>query len=142
MTDVDTGPKPHVLEVKVRFHDCDGAGHANSVSYMAYLEAAREELLFDAGILEPSAGAGAIPITTAKVWVEYLSETSFGDVLEIRTRVVRLGDKSFELESEVVRKKDMKTAARCGCVLVRFDYALGTSVTLSPEERGALERYM
>jgi acyl-CoA thioester hydrolase len=142
MTDDDAGPGPHVHEVKVRFHQCDGAGHTNSVAYMAFLEAAREELLFGAGLLGPSAGAEAIPVTTAKVWVDYLSETSFGDELVIRTRVVRLGEKSIELESEVVRKEDMRTAARSGCVLVRFDYGRGASVAMSANERKALEKYM
>jgi len=132
---------PHLHTVRVRFADCDQAGHANTVAYMAYLEAAREEMLFATGMLKPTVDARELPIITAKVWIEYLGETFYGDELEIRTRVARLGTKSFELDHEVVRAGEEDVLTRGGCVLIRYDYGNKASTPLTGEEREGLGRY-
>jgi acyl-CoA thioester hydrolase len=133
---------PHRHRVKVRFHQCDHAGHTNNVAYMAFLEAAREELLYEVGMLEPSTELARLRFTTARVWIDYLAETYFGDVLDVLTRVSRTGNRSFELEHVIVRDGDGKTVAKGGCVLVCFDYTSRKAVPLTDKDRAGLRKFM
>ena len=141
MSESDASAKVHTHRMRVYFHHCDHAGHTNMVAYMAFLEAAREELLHELGLLEASIDPSKLRIITARVWIDYLAESSYHDELDIFTRVSRIGEKSFELGQEVARVKDGVTAAKAGCVLVSFDYEKNASVPLSQEDRRALERY-
>jgi acyl-CoA thioester hydrolase len=118
---------PHVRRERVRFRDCDSMGHVNNAVYSTYLEEARIDVVgsLDAFIL-------------ARVEIDFRAELRAGEEIETRTRVGRIGTKSFDLEHEIRAGERLVAEARS--VLVAYDYDVSASVPLSTELRERLER--
>lgn len=117
----------HVRRERVRFRDCDSMGHVNNAVYSTYLEEARIDVVgsLDAFIL-------------ARVEIDFRAELHAGEEIETRTRVGRIGTKSFDLEHEIRAGERLVAEARS--VLVAYDYDVSSSVPLSTELRERLER--
>ena len=118
---------PHVRRERVRFRDCDSMGHVNNAVYSTYLEEARIDVVgsLDAFIL-------------ARVELDFRAELHAGEEIETRTRVGRIGTKSFDLEHEI--RSGERLVAEAKSVLVAYDYEAGASVPLSPALHERLER--
>jgi acyl-CoA thioester hydrolase len=116
----DTRPSefPHVRRERVRFRDCDSMGHVNNAVYSTYLEEARIDVVgsLDAFIL-------------ARVEIDFRAELHAGEEIETRTRVGRIGTKSFDLEHEI--RSGERLVAEARSVLVAYDYEANASVPLS-----------
>jgi acyl-CoA thioester hydrolase len=117
----------HVRHERVRFRDCDSMGHVNNAVYSTYLEEARIDVV---GSLEA--------FILARVEIDFRAELHAGEEIETRTRVARIGTKSFDLEHEIRAGERLVAEARS--VLVAYDYDVGASVPLSTELRERLER--
>jgi acyl-CoA thioester hydrolase len=118
---------PHVRSERVRFRDCDSMGHVNNAVYSTYLEEARIDVV---GSLEA--------FILARVEIDFRAELRAGEEIQTRTRVARIGTKSFDLEHEIRAGERLVAEARS--VLVGYDYDVSASVPLSPELRARLER--
>jgi len=116
---------PHIHVERVRFSDCDPMGHANNAVFSTYLEQARIAVLGD-----------LVPFILARVEIDFRAELRAGEEVEIGTRCSRVGMKSFELEHEL--HADGRVVAEAKSVLVGYDYAAGTSVPLTDEQRRML----
>jgi acyl-CoA thioester hydrolase len=116
---------PHIHVERVRFSDCDPMGHANNAVFSTYLEQARIAVLGD-----------LVPFILARVEIDFRAELRSGDEVEIGTRCSRVGTKSFELEHEL--HADGRVVAEAKSGLVGYDYAAGTSVPLTDEQRRLL----
>ena len=118
---------PHVRRERVRFRDCDSMGHVNNAVYSTYLEEARIEVV---GSLEA--------FILARVEIDFRAELRAGEEIETRTRVGRIGTKSFELEHEI--RSGERLVAEAKSVLVAYDYGVSASVPLSSELLERLEQ--
>ena len=118
---------PHVRRERVRFRDCDAMGHVNNAVYSTYLEEARIDVV---GSLSA--------FILARVEIDFRAELHAGEEIETRTRVGRIGTKSFDLEHEIRAGERLVAEARS--VLVAYDYGVSASVPLSTELRERLER--
>ena len=118
---------PHVRHERVRFRDCDSMGHVNNAVYSTYLEEARIDVV---GSLSA--------FILARVEIDFRDELRAGEEIEVGTRVGRIGTKSFDLEHEI--RVDERLVAEAKSVLVAYDYELGSSIPLSAELLGRLER--
>ena len=116
---------PHIHVERVRFSDCDPMGQANNAVFSTYLEQARIAVLGD-----------LVPFILARVEIDFRAELRAGEEVEIGTRCSRVGMKSFELEHEL--HADGRVVAEAKSVLVGYDYAAGTSVPLTDEQRRML----
>jgi acyl-CoA thioester hydrolase len=116
---------PYIHRERVRFRDCDAMGHVNNAVYSTYLEQARMAVL---GALEP--------FILARVEIDFRAELRDGEQVEIRTRVSRIGTKSFEFEH--VMTADGRVVADAKSVLVGYAYEAGRSVPLTDELRRRL----
>ena len=118
---------PHVRRERVRFRDCDAMGHVNNAVYSTYLEEARIDVV---GSLSA--------FILARVEIDFRAELRAGEEIEVGSRVGRVGTKSFDLEHEI--RAGERLVAEAKSVLVAYDYELGSSVPLSDELLGRLER--
>jgi acyl-CoA thioester hydrolase len=116
---------PWIQREQVRFRDCDSMGHVNNAVYSTYLEQARIGILGD---LEP--------FILARVEIDFRAELRAGELVEVRSRCLRVGMKSFELEHELWAGDRLVADAKS--VLVGYDYEAGTSVPLTENQRRRL----
>ena len=129
-------------------------GHVNNAVYSTYLEEARIGFIGGIGDVAPPdrslgtdapaqparpdgrrrkrrLGGGLDAFILARVEIDFRSELSAGEEVEVRTRCSRIGTKSFELTHQV--SADGRVVADAKSVLVGYDYARGRSVPLSEE---------
>ena len=88
------------------------------------------------GAGSPGTGDGREPdIILARLEVDYLRQLRYrlGERLCVRSRVLRLGTKSFTVRQELVQ--DGEVAIRADAVLVLFDFATDTSRPLTDDQR-------
>lgn len=114
-------------QLVVRFRDCDAMGHVNNAVYLTYLEEARfahwRSLQNDATV------PGVI---LARVEVDYRRPAQFGDRLEIRIDLERIGNTSLTY-LYTIDNQDGERIADARSVLVSYDYSTGKPVAV-PEE--------
>ena len=126
----------HRLEV--RFRDCDPMGHVNNAVYLTYLEQARFAhwravwgFNFE-GLPENAPG-----VILARAEIDYRRPARYGDMLEVRISLDRIGRTSFSYTYEIVDQNDL-VVAEARSVQVMYDYAAGKPVPLSDEMRSKL----
>ena len=122
--------------LQVRFRDCDPMGHVNHAVYLTYLEQCR--FLFWRHVTGATAGPGA-GIIIARAEIDYRAPAVPGDVLEIGVNIGEVGRSSFTLTYEVDDTTTGRRVAEARTVLVTYDYAAGSSVTVPPAIRALLE---
>jgi acyl-CoA thioester hydrolase len=126
----------------VRFRDCDPLGHVNNAVYLTYLEQGRFTLWrAQLGFVARSAGdegPRGVGFILARVECDFRAQARYGDELEVRIRLERLGRTSFSYTYEVVDAPTDQVVLTATTVLVRYDYDTRRPVPLSDEIKARL----
>ena len=100
----------HRIRIRVYYEDTDAAGIVYHAAYLAFAERARTEMLrclgLDHGMLRARFG---LVFTVRRCLVDYRAPARLDDLLEIQTRLARLGGASLDLEQRVVREQQLLT---------------------------------
>lgn len=126
----------HTLDV--RFRDCDAMGHVNNAVYLTYLEQARFAYWRDVWGNDVEGLPGEKPgVILARAEIDYRRPATYGDVLEVRMGLERIGRTSFTYVYEVDDRQGRRVVdART--VLVAYDYASAAPVAISEQVRKKL----
>ncbi len=130
------------MPVRVRFAETDSNGHVNDLSFFHYLSDARNEYfqrLAEHG--DPQGRRNPYQFLTAHLGCTYKSQLSYGEVVDVRARMPRLGRSSAELECALVRRSDKVLAAIGRVVIVAWDRATGQAAPLRPAFRKAVAAF-
>jgi|ERR1700722_1314936 acyl-CoA thioester hydrolase len=120
--------------LSVRFRDCDAMGHVNHAVYFTYLEQCRLTFWREAtGTPSPHTR-----VIIAHAACDYRAPAHFGDELEVRLKVGRIGGSSFTLTYEIARVADERLIATGETVMVSYDYAAAAPVPLPDATRALL----
>lgn len=126
----------HRLEV--RFRDCDPMGHVNNAVYLTYLEQARfAHWRAVWGGSSEGTSETAPGVILARAEIDFRRPARYGDTLEVRISLDRIGRTSFSYTYEIIDQDD-RVVAEAKSVQVMFDYAAGRPVPLSEEMRSKL----
>jgi acyl-CoA thioester hydrolase len=138
-----TGPFSHHVTITVRFADTDAMGHVNNAVYLTYCEIARIQYWTDVTGEPIALGTeGAESLILAEARITYRAPAFHGEVVFVDTRATRIGRSSFTLEHRLtacVPDGEPRLVALSESILVRYDYASGRPVALSPEHIAAIE---
>jgi len=136
------GRFPFRVPVTPRFLETDTNGHVNDVSFFYYFSDARNQY-FDRLVRygDPQAKRNPFNFHTAHLSCNYKVQISYGDALEVRARVPRLGRTSAELEFALVRRRDKALCATGRAVIVGWDDARGATAPLRPAFRRAVAAF-
>ncbi|GAB2803505.1 thioesterase family protein [Halomonas shantousis] len=119
------------------FYDTDALGHINNTRLPAWFELARNDLF---RLFVPDLDLRRWPLILAKLEVEFLAELHYGQDVEIRTWLSRLGNSSFEVTQEAWQSG--RCAARGRTVMVHYDHQAGGAHPLSPALREVLSEHL
>lgn len=89
----------HWVRDTVRFSDQDETGHVNNVSYGYYVEAGRVGFKNDAMPPLPAGGRFIV----ARVAINYRREGHYPGVVDIGSRITRIGNRSFTLGTGIFK---------------------------------------
>ena len=127
-----------VTPIAVRFGDLDTLGHVNNVPYVSYLEEGRGRY-FDEVVGVPFEDLNTV---VADLHVEYRSEITRDQAVEVAVRVTELGTSSIPMEYEI-RASDPETeettiAATAETIQVNTDRETGEAAPIPEEWRNAI----
>ncbi|UJL45498.1 acyl-CoA thioesterase [Virgibacillus sp. NKC19-16] len=106
------------MDVKVRFGETDALGHINNTSYFMYMEETRLDFLQELGMEFSSENFSFILASTK---CDFIRQGYFGQILEINTKVVKIGRTSITLNTDMVDKESGNMIAKGEATVVYFD---------------------
>lgn len=133
-------PRCHRLPVRVYFEDTDAGGMVYHANYLQFAERARTEFLrtvgFDHQVLREHHG---VAIVVRSCWLECLVPARLDDLLDVRSRLRRLGGASLHFRQEVIRDADLVATLD---VRVAFVDLIGRPTRIPGEMRSAFARWL
>ena len=128
-----------MIDITVRGYHVDLYGHVNNARYLEFLEEARwafaEDTLNLAKWQEKGIGFSIVNIT-----INYRKPAFMGDILEIRTRLDKLGNASGTIRHEILRKDNGDMIADADVTFVMVDSKTNKAVPMKGEIRKMFER--
>jgi acyl-CoA thioester hydrolase len=98
----------HRIRLRVYYEHTDAAGIVYHAAYLEFAERARTEMLRCLGLDHTGLRARfGLAFTVRSCAIEYRAPARLDDLLEIETRVVRLGGASIDLEQRVLREAQL-----------------------------------
>lgn len=127
------------MPVQLRFNDVDVLGHVNNTVYLSFYDTGKAHY-FNA--VRPGRISWAhVDTVIANVECAYLSPILFGDRIEVYTRALAIGEKSFVLEQMLYETVTGTVKSVCRTVMVSFDPTTHKTVPLSAEWREGLTAF-
>jgi acyl-CoA thioester hydrolase len=99
------GAPRHRMAIRVYYEDTDAAGIVYHAAYLAFAERARTEMLRCLGLDHRTLHARfGVVFTVRRCLVNYRAPARLDDLLEVETRLARLGGASLDLEQRILRE--------------------------------------
>ncbi|MEX0759879.1 MAG: tol-pal system-associated acyl-CoA thioesterase [Tistlia sp.] len=130
----------HWLPLRVYYEDTDAAGIVYHANYLRFAERARSEFLRLAGIDQrPLYEDAGLAFAVRRASLDYRCPARLDDRLEVRSRLVRLGAASVDLEQRIVRGRQtlVTIMVKVACVAL----SSGRPSRLPAAVRDALEPF-
>jgi acyl-CoA thioester hydrolase len=123
--------------ISPRFSDTDALGHINNTKPPIWFEGAREPIFkFFTPELEPSKWQ----LIIAKIEVNYHGQLFFGEPIEIKTFVSRIGGSSFDVYQELWQHNEKCVSGTAS--MVHFDFITQKSIQLPEDIRDKLTLHL
>ena len=107
--------------VRVRWMECDAQGIVFNGAYLGYLEVAQAEYFRHLGFsIYTIAQRGYFDSAVVKATLEFKAPARVDDMLELHTRVSRIGNTSLTLEVEIYREGSDRLLSTIEAVYVGF----------------------
>jgi len=124
-------------QLSPRFSDTDALGHINNTMVPIWFEGARTPVF---KIFTPELNLSAWPLILAKIDVSFEAQMFYGDEMEVRTYISRIGGKSFDVFQELWQKE--KRVASGTAVMVHFDYQMQKSAEIPQAIKATLASHL
>lgn len=119
-----------------RFSETDVLGHINNTALPVWFEAARTPIF---KIFTPDLNPHQWKLIVAKVEVTFKGELFYGQQVEVKTAIEKVGNSSFVILQQAWQHGECCAEGRT--VMVRYDFANKTSQALSDREKAELAAY-
>lgn len=120
-------------EFKVRFCETDALAHVSNTVVVAWFETAREPIF---KIFNPTLDLKNWPLILASYKVDFLKQLYYGEPVEVRTYISRLGNSSFDTFQEVWQRGEK--CASGTTTMVNFDYKTNKANPINESQKAML----
>ena len=111
--------------IQTRWKDMDSFGHINNAVYLTYIEDARTTLFKRWNLKSQNKS-----IIVASLKIDYFTQIKHPSKLIIGSKISRIGNSSFDIQSAIFIDGLKKPAALSLVICVCYDYENGQSVTV------------
>lgn len=122
-----------VEKFNVRFYETDALAHVSNTVVAGWFESGREPVF---RLFSPQLDLQNWPLIIASYKIDFLAQIFYGQPVEIRTYISRIGGSSFDTYQEVWQEG--KRCASGTTTMVHFDYQQQKSVTIPAAIRDEL----
>ena len=91
------------MKIRVYYEDTDLGGIVYHTNYIKYCERARSEVFFSQGMMPHSGDKSGFVVRDMKA--SFLATSTLGDMLEVKTKVVKIKNSSIILLQEVWKEE-------------------------------------
>ena len=128
--------------LRVRWMECDAQGVVYFGAYMDYLEVAWSEYFRNLGFsVYRLAQKGYFDTAVVKTVTEYKAPARLDEMLELHTRVSRIGITSFTLNMEIYAQGSDRLLTTVEAVYVGFDAASGSTRPVPDDIRELVDHF-
>ena len=122
---------------------CDVLGHMTTRHYVAMFDDAAYHMLYEVfGWTGSSDDDNKIAWADVNHAIDYKSEVSAGDILEIEAKLTKIGNKSITIYYEMKNLGKNEVAASLQVISVLFDLELRESVKISEELKQLASKHL
>jgi len=143
-TATERGHFRHCAHYRVRYADIDSLRHVNNKAYLAYIEDARLDYLREVAGLDTQ----KLNLThvIVRIDIQFVSPMYLGDAADVYQRCTRIGNKSIDLESILIRRAGGVggteiVAARAVTTIANVDPATGQAVPVKETLARTIQEY-
>ena len=122
--------------IQPRFSDTDALGHINNTLVPIWFEGARDPVF---KLFMPELDTSAWRLILAKIDVEFHAQMFYGDKMEIRTYIARIGSSSFDVYQELWQNN--QKCASGTAVMVHFCYENQTALKIPQDVREIMQTH-
>ena len=119
----------HWTYLQTRWRDLDAMGHINHAAYLTFMENARLEFYDSLGFNSRNSGQ-VNGIILASMNVQYHQQVNHPSNLELGQRIVRVGNKSFDMITSIFIKENEFPVLSALFTLVAFNYKLNETIAV------------
>ncbi|WP_191599976.1 acyl-CoA thioesterase [Marinomonas algicola] len=129
----------HSTLIKVRGFHIDVFQHVNNARYLEFLEEGRWAFFddFDSNIDLIQQG---IAWAVVNINIDFKSEASFGDVLEVRSQFSKLGKRSITMKQTIINSRTQDIVVEADVTYVCFSKELKAAIPLPEAYRLRIEK--
>ena len=128
MTEERRNDYRHVMPLQIRFNDVDKFGHVNNTVYFQFYDTTKTDYI---ATVCKGVDWERLAIVVVKIEAEFVSQIKGNDHIAGRTRIVKIGNKSFHLEQDVIDS----------AVMVLYDLERQQTIPLPDEWRKAISDF-
>ena len=121
---------PFHHNIQTRWKDMDSFGHINNAVYLTYIEDARTTFSTRWNLKSQNKS-----IIVASLKIDYLTQIKHPSKLIIGSKIAKIGNSSFDIQSAIFIKGLNKPSALSIVTCVCYDYKKGQSVPVYEEIR-------
>ena len=138
MTEERRNDYRHVMPLQIRFNDVDKFGHVNNTVYFQFYDTTKTDYI---ATVCKGVDWERLAIVVVKIEAEFVSQIKGNDHIAGRTRIVKIGNKSFHLEQDVIDSDTHEVKSHCLSVMVLYDLERQQTIPLPDEWRKAISDY-
>ena len=113
-------------EFNVRFYETDALAHVSNTVLVGWFETGREPLF---KLFTPELDLQNWPLILASYKVDFLEQIYYGQKVQVKTYISRIGTSSFDVYQELWQKQ--KKCATGTTTLVHFDFQTKKAVAIN-----------
>lgn len=138
MTEERRNDYRHVMPLQIRFNDVDKFGHVNNTVYFQFYDTTKTDYI---ATVCKGVDWERLAIVVVKIEAEFVSQIKGNDHIAGRTRIVKIGNKSFHLEQDVIDSDTHEVKSSCLSVMVLYDLERQQTIPLPDEWRKAISDF-
>lgn len=130
------------LSLRVRWAECDLQGIVYNACYLTYLEVAQVEYFRNLGILiYDEKERASFDTATVKATLEFKAPARLDEMIDVYTRVSRIGSSSFTMETEIYREDSDFLLVNAEVVYVNYDSDQSVARPVSDDVRARINKF-
>jgi acyl-CoA thioester hydrolase len=126
------------MDIRIYYEDTDAGGVVYHANYLKYLERARTEYFRERGLSVTQLAAAGSIFPVVRIEIDFKAPALHDDLLSITTQPERVGNSSFSLRQQVLRRADGRLMIDAVVTLACVSPALKAR-RIPPEVRQVLE---
>ena len=130
----------HAVPLQLRFNDIDVLGHVNNNAQLALFDVGKTE--FYNALRGQLADWSRVEAVIVNLNCTFMEQIRFTDPMEVRTRVKRIGEKSFTLQQILRNTATGLICSMCESVMVSVDYSTKTSKPIPDNIADGLAKWL